>query len=161
MNEVLLRARGKNGAPASLDEYRGAGGYKGLARALKDLEPQDLIGLIKDSGLRGRGGAGFPSGLKWSFVPSGDKWDGGPKYLLCNADEMEPGTFKDRVLFEINPHILIEGMVLAGYGMGMTEGFVFIRREYFPQTDAFERALDEARAAGLLGSNLSGSGYSF
>jgi NADH-quinone oxidoreductase subunit F len=161
MNEVLLRAKGRNGGPASLDEYRGEGGYQALARGLEDMKPADMIATVKDSGLRGRGGAGFPSGLKWSFVPTGDKWDGGPKYLLCNADEMEPGTFKDRVLFEKNPHILIEGMVLAGYAMGMTEGFVFIRREYFRQADDFEKALTDARAAGMLGERIAGSGYSF
>ena len=94
-------------------------------------------------------------------MPTGDKWDGGPKYLVCNCDEMEPGTFKDRVLIERNPHILIEGMVLAGYGMGMTEGFIFIRREYFPQTAALERAIAEARQAGLLGRDIAGSGYAF
>jgi NADH-quinone oxidoreductase subunit F len=97
-----------------LEDYRGTGGYRGLAKGLQSIKPAEMIALVKESGLRGRGGAGFASGLKWSFVPTGDKWDGGPKYLLCNADEMEPGTFKDRVLLELNPHILIEGMVLAG-----------------------------------------------
>ena len=161
MTDVLLKARARDGAPASLDEYRAAGGYAASARALKDLKSDDLIQMVKDSGLRGRGGAGFPSGMKWSFVPRGDKWDGGPKYLLCNADEMEPGTFKDRVLFDHNPHILIEGMVLAGYGMEMTEGYVFIRREYFRQADDFEKALGEARRAGMLGKNIHGSSFSF
>jgi NADH-quinone oxidoreductase subunit F len=161
MNDVLLKARGRNGTPASLDEYRASGGYAGLPRVLRDMKSDELIQIIKDSGLRGRGGAGFPSGMKWSFVPRGAQWDGGPKYLLCNADEMEPGTFKDRVLFDHNPHVLIEGMILAAFGMEMTEGFVFIRREYFPQTDDFERALDEARHAGFLGKNLLGSKFSF
>lgn len=161
MEEVLLKAKGRDGGPAMLEEYRAAGGYRALAKAVNETSAADLITMIKDSGLRGRGGAGFPSGLKWSFVPTGDQWDGGPKYLLCNADEMEPGTFKDRVLLEQNPHVLIEGMAIAGWGMGMTEGFVFIRREYFPQADLFERALAEARAAGLLGSRVAGSGYSF
>ena len=161
MNEVLLRARGRGGAPATLDEYRAAGGYAVLPRALKDMKPDDMIQAVKDSGLRGRGGAGFPAGLKWSFVPRGEKWDGGPKYLLCNADEMEPGTFKDRIIFETNPHILIEGMILAGRAMEMTEGFVFIRREYFRQADDLERALGEARRAGLLGANIAGSHLSF
>jgi len=161
MNDVLLNARSKNGAPATLDEYKAAGGYKGLQRAVKELKSDDLIQLVKDSGLRGRGGAGFPAGLKWSFVGRGDKWDGGPKYLLCNADEMEPGTFKDRILFEQNPHVLIEGMVLAAMGMEMTEGFVFIRREYFRQADDFEKALDEARKAGLLGPNAMGPNRAF
>ncbi len=161
MNEVLLRAKGAKGGPASLDEYRAVGGYAVLPRALKDMKPDDMIQTVKDSGLRGRGGAGFPSGLKWSFVPRGDKWDGGPKYLLCNADEMEPGTFKDRYIFEVNPHILIEGMVLAGYAMEMTEGYLFIRREYFRQADDFERALDEARRAHVLGDHIGGSRFSF
>jgi len=161
MPDVLLRARGKGGAAASLDEYRAADGYQALPRVLKDVKPAELIGLIKDSGLRGRGGAGFPSGLKWSFVPTGEKHDGGPKYLVCNADEMEPGTFKDRVLIETNPHILIEGMAIAGYGMQMTDGFIFIRREYFKQADMLEHAIGEARRAGLLGANIAGSGYSF
>src|SRR5438105_15725911 len=120
MIDVLLSAKSRSGGPATLDEYRAAGGYAAAARALADLKSDDLSQLIKDSGLRGRGGAGFPSGLKWSFVARGDKWDGGPKYLLCNADEMEPGTFKDRVIFEVNPHVLIEGMVLAALGMEMT-----------------------------------------
>jgi len=161
MQEVLLKAKGAGGRAASLDEYRAAGGYQGLARALKDLSPADLIGMVKDSGLRGRGGAGFPSGMKWSFVPTGDKWDGGPKYLVCNADEMEPGTFKDRVLIEQNPHALIEGMIIAGYGMGMTDGFIFIRREYFKQYDQLEHAIGEARAAGLLGERILGSNYAY
>ena len=161
MTDVILKAQGRNGGPASLDEYKAAGGYAAVTRALKDLKSDDLIQMVKDSGLRGRGGAGFPSGLKWSFVGRGDKWDGGPKYLLCNADEMEPGTFKDRVIFDKNPHILIEGMLLAAFGMEMTEGYVFIRREYFRQADDFEKALDEARRGGLLGKNLGGSSFSF
>lgn len=161
MEEVLLKAKGKNGAPAAIAEYRDAGGYEGLTRALKDFSASDLIGMIKDSGLRGRGGAGFPSGMKWSFVPTGDKWDGGPKYLVCNCDEMEPGTFKDRVMIEKNPHLLIEGMAIAGYGMGMTDGYIFIRREYFMQADLLERSIAEARQAGFLGKNLQGSKYSF
>jgi len=161
MTDVLLKAESKRGGPASLNDYRDAGGYGGLSRAIKDMKSDDLIELVKQSGLRGRGGAGFPSGMKWSFVPRGDKWDGGPKYLLCNADEMEPGTFKDRVLLERNPHILIEGMILAARGMEMTEGYVFIRREYFRQADEFERALGEAREAKLLGDDVLGSGWKF
>jgi NADH-quinone oxidoreductase subunit F len=160
MNEVLLRARGRNGAPATLEDYRAAGGYQALARALGDMKPADMIAMVKDSGLRGRGGAGFPAGLKWSFVPTGEKHDGGPRYLMCNCDEMEPGTFKDRVLIETNPHVLLEGMVLAGYAMEMTEAFIFIRREYFPQARFLERAIEEARAARFLGGNIAGSGYS-
>src|SRR5437867_1645417 len=129
MTEVLLAAKGKNGAPASLDEYRAAEGYQALAQALRDMKPAELVQIAKDSGLRGRGGAGFPSGMKWSFVATGDKADGGPKYLVVNGDEMEPGTFKDRVLIERNPHALIEGIVLASYAMEMTGAFGFIPRE--------------------------------
>jgi NADH-quinone oxidoreductase subunit F len=161
MTQVLLAARGKNGAPASLDEYRAADGYQALERALKDMKPADLVQMAKDSGLRGRGGAGFPSGMKWSFVATGEKADGGPKYLVVNADEMEPGTFKDRVMIERNPHILIEGILLAAYGMEMTDGFVFIRREYFKQADILERAIAEARAAGILGSSVMGRKWTF
>jgi NADH-quinone oxidoreductase subunit F len=161
MTDVLLAARSQNGAPATIDAYRDAGGYAALPKAVREMKSDDLIETVKQSGLRGRGGAGFPSGMKWSFVARGDKADGGPKYLLCNADEMEPGTFKDRVLFEENPHILIEGMVIAGFAMEMTEGFVFVRREYFKQTDDFEKALDEARKAKLLGENILGTGFSF
>ncbi len=160
MNEVLLRARGKQGGPASLGEYRDAGGY-GALDALGAMKPGELIERVKDSGLRGRGGAGFSAGMKWSFVPRGEKNDGGPRYLVCNADEMEPGTFKDRVLLDTNPHILIEGMILAGYAQEFTEGFVFIRREYFDQYDALQHALDEARGAGLLGDDIRGSGFGF
>ena len=161
MTDVILKAQGRNGAPASIDEYKAAGGYAALTKTLTDLKSDELIQLVKDSGLRGRGGAGFPSGMKWSFVGRGDKWDGGPKYLLCNADEMEPGTFKDRVIFDKNPHILIEGMLLAAFGMEMTEGYVFIRREYFRQADDFEKALDEARRAGMLGKTIGGTKFSF
>ena len=161
MNDVLLRAKGSGGRPASLDDYRAKGGYAVVPRALKEMKSDDLIQIVKDSGLRGRGGAGFPSGTKWSFVARGEKADGGPKYLMCNADEMEPGTFKDRVLIETNPHILIEGMILAARAMEMTEGFIFIRREYFMQADGLEHAIQEARDAKLLGPNIAGSSFGF
>lgn len=160
MADVILRARGADGAPASLAGHRDAGGYAALD-ALGAMKPGEMIQRVKDSGLRGRGGAGFPAGTKWSFVPRGEKNDGGPRYLVCNADEMEPGTFKDRVIFDTNPHVLIEGMILAAYAQEMTEGFVFIRREYFGQYDALQHALDEARRARLLGENIGGSGFDF
>jgi NADH-quinone oxidoreductase subunit F len=161
MTEVLLAAKAKNGVAASIDDYRGVDGYQALGKALKDLKPAELVQLAKDSGLRGRGGAGFPSGMKWSFVATGEKHDGGPKYIVCNFDEMEPGTFKDRVIAENNPHVLIEGMILAAYAMEMTDGFIFIRREYFPQTAALETAIAEARQAGWLGENVGGTKWSF
>jgi NADH-quinone oxidoreductase subunit F len=160
MEPVLLKA-GSETQPAWLDAYRAAGGYAALEQALGGMSPADLITRVKDSGLRGRGGAGFPSGNKWSFMTAAEGHDGGPRYLVCNADEMEPGTFKDRVLMERNPHLLIEGMVIAGYAMEMTEGFIFIRREYFPQAAILERALAEARAAGRLGDSIAGSRFSF
>jgi NADH-quinone oxidoreductase subunit F len=161
MQDVLLAAKGKNGAAAMLDEYRAVDGYKALDRAVKELKPAEMVQMVKDSGLRGRGGAGFPSGMKWSFVATGDKADGGPKYLVVNGDEMEPGTFKDRVIIEKNPHILIEGIITAAYAMEMTDGFIFIRREYFPQADLLEKAIDEARHAGLLGQSVLGTKWSF
>jgi NADH-quinone oxidoreductase subunit F len=156
--DVLLRARGPDGAPASLAAYRDAGGYRAWPSVTRDLDPAGLIERVKRSGLRGRGGAGFPSGAKWSFMPPPD---GGPRYLMCNADEMEPGTFKDRVLIETNPHALIEGMAIAGWAMRATEGFIFIRREYVPQAAALERALSEAREARLLGETIEGSDFRF
>jgi NADH-quinone oxidoreductase subunit F len=159
MEPVLLAASADASRAATLREYRDAGGYKGLERALKALSPDDLIQMAKDSGLRGRGGAGFASGVKWGFMQSPAGRDGGPRYLVCNADEMEPGTFKDRVLIERNPHALIEGMALASYAMGMTEAYVFIRREYFEPTRRLEEALAEARREKLLGERLFGSAF--
>src|SRR5215468_4956856 len=154
MDPVLLAASRDPARAATLGEYREAGGYRGLERALRDLKPEDLVQIAKDSGLRGRGGAGFGSGLKWSFMLDPKGHDGGPRYLVCNADEMEPGTFKDRVLIERNPHALIEGMVIASYAMSMTEAFVFIRREYFEAARRLEAALDEARREHLLGERI-------
>ena len=161
MNPVLLNAEGRDGSAASLADYRKVGGYGALSKALKEMSPEDLVGIAKESGLRGRGGAGFPSGTKWSFMaPPKEGLDGGPRYLVCNADEMEPGTFKDRVLIERNPHKLIEGMVIAAYAMRMTEAFIFIRREYFPQYEILEHALEEARKEKLLGERIAGSRFS-
>jgi NADH-quinone oxidoreductase subunit F len=157
---VLLAASPDPARAATLGEYRDAGGYRGLARALGELSPEDLIQIAKDSGLRGRGGAGFPSGLKWGFMQDPKGKDGGPRYLVCNADEMEPGTFKDRVLMERNPHALIEGMVIASYAMGMTEAFIFIRREYFEVARRLEAALGEARREHLLGERILGKSFS-
>ena len=143
-----------------LEGARRRGAWDGT-KAIIDKGRDWIINEMKASGLRGRGGAGFPSGMKWSFVPAGDKADGGPKYLVVNADEMEPGTFKDRVILERNPHILIEGVIIAAYAMEMTDGYVFIRREYFRQADILERAIDEARAAGLLGAGVMGTRWTF
>ena len=140
-----------------IDTYERLDGYAAVRKAL-DVHPDDLIQLIKDSGLRGRGGAGFPTGLKWGFIPQGD---GKPHYLVINADEGEPGTCKDRDLLHYNPHIVIEGMIIAAYAMGITVGYNYIHGEIFQTYERFEEALEEARAAGYLGDKILGSSFSF
>jgi NADH-quinone oxidoreductase subunit F len=143
----------------TLEAYRARGGYKALEQILKDNQPQDdVVAVVKASGLRGRGGAGFPSGLKWSFMPRSFPGD---KYVVCNSDEGEPGTFKDRDILHYNPHALIEGMIIAGYAMGTRVGYNYIHGEIFSEYLRFEEALAEARAAGLLGENILGSAFSF
>ena len=122
------------------------------------MTQDQVIATVKESALRGRGGAGFPTGLKWSFMPRGFP---GQKYLVCNSDEGEPGTCKDRDILEFNPHIVIEGMAIAAYAMGITVGYNYIHGEIFQSYDRFEEALEEARAAGLLGNNILGSNFSF
>jgi NADH-quinone oxidoreductase subunit F len=141
-----------------LDVYRAGGGYEALAATLGSKAPDDCIEVVKASGLRGRGGAGFPTGLKWSFVPKGDAK---PKYLVCNADESEPGTFKDRELMEKNPHLLIEGMILAAWAIQANAGYIYLRGEFAYIQRILDRAIAEARAAGLLGGNVFGSGFRF
>ncbi len=145
-------------APLYLAAYEAAGGYRALRQALKGMSPEDVIAVVKDSGLRGRGGAGFPTGLKWSFVPAGPQAPR-PKYLLCNADEMEPGTFKDRLLLESTPHQLIEGMLLAAYAIGAEEAYIFLRWAYHEAAATLRRSLAEARQAGYIGRNILGSGF--
>ncbi|HTX71271.1 MAG TPA: NADH-quinone oxidoreductase subunit NuoF [Rectinemataceae bacterium] len=145
-----------DGAAVGLRDYEGAGGYKGLARALT-MAPREVIDLVTKSGLRGRGGAGFPTGQKWSFVPAED--DGGPRYLVVNADEKEPGTMKDRLLMEGDPHQLIEGVAIAAYAIGAAEAYIFLRREYSVSASALEQAMAEARQAGKLGNRVLGSGF--
>ena len=142
-----------------LKDYEQRDGYKALRKILTEgLTPEQVIAEVKASGLRGRGGAGFPSGLKWSFMP---KQYAGPKYLVCNSDEGEPGTFKDRDILRYNPHIVIEGMAIAAYAMGIGVGYNYIHGEIFSVYQRFEEALEEARAAGYLGDNILGSGFSF
>jgi NADH-quinone oxidoreductase subunit F len=143
----------------ALADYEASGGYLALRQVMKDMTPAAVQQVVKDANLRGRGGAGFPAGVKWSLVPMGP--DAGPKYLLCNADEMEPGTFKDRILLEQLPHQLIEGMVITAYAMGATCGYIFLRGEYVIAEENLNKALAMARAANLLGDNILGSGYSF
>jgi NADH-quinone oxidoreductase subunit F len=152
---ILLSHPGRK-TPLSLEEYRAEGGYEGWAKAIRDMQPGDVIEEVKSAGLRGRGGAGFPAGLKWSFVPKIP----GPKYMVCNADESEPGTFKDRELMEIYPHQLIEGVAIGSYAIGGVEAFIYIRGEYTVAADRLETAIEEATAAGLLGDNVLGTGVS-
>ncbi len=152
-----------NGSNWSLKDYEARGGYAALRKVLgKDggegLSQDQVIATVKESVLRGRGGAGFPSGLKWSFMPRNFP---GQKYLVCNSDEGEPGTCKDRDILMFNPHIVIEGMIIAAYAMGANTGYNYIHGEIFQVYDRFEAALEEARAAGYLGNNILGSNFSF
>jgi len=143
----------------TLREYERAGGYQALRKALRTLTPRDVTQAVSDSGLRGRGGAGFPTGKKWSFVPM-DEHAPSTRYLIANADEMEPGTFKDRLLLEGNPHQLLEGMALAAYAVQAHVAYVFLRREYTVPAQRLARARAEALSAGLLGQDVLGSGFS-
>jgi len=144
--------------PVDLQEYERTGGYQGLRKALR-IQPGEIIEMVKASNLRGRGGAGFPTGQKWSFIPTGDDAPK-PKYVVANADEMEPGTFKDRVLMEGDPHGVIEGMIIASYAVGAEAAYIFLRREYGPSAAAIKKAIAEAQEAGYLGNNILGSGFS-
>lgn len=145
--------------PQKLETYLGIGGYQTLKRIVTEKIPaNEIINQVKISGLRGRGGAGFPTGLKWSFMP---RYYDGTKYLVCNTDEGEPGTFKDRDIIRYNPHQLIEGMLIAAYTLGARVGYNYIHGEIWQDYVTFEAALDEARAAGYLGENLFGTNFSF
>src|SRR6478736_7966690 len=137
------------------DAYRREGGYRSVEKALK-MAPADIVEEVKKSGLRGRGGAGFPTGMKWSFLA---KPEGVPRYLVCNADESEPGTFKDRYLMEFLPHLLIEGLVVASYALGSNRTYIYIRGEYAWIVDILEQAIAEANANGWLGKNILGTGF--
>jgi len=141
----------------TLDVYRKDGGYKSLEKALS-MTQDAIIQEVKDSALRGRGGAGFPTGMKWSFVPRDSPK---PKYIVCNADESEPGSFKDRYLMQYDPHALIEGMIIAGHTLGSNTGYIYTRGEYEYLIDIMDVAIAESRQAGLLGKNVLGSGLSF
>lgn len=139
----------------SYQVYREQGGYKALEKAFT-MAPEAIVEEVKTSGLRGRGGAGFPTGMKWSFLA---KPEGVARYLVCNADESEPGTFKDRFLMEYIPHILIEGMIISSFALGAHTSYIYIRGEYFYVYDIMEKAIAEAYAAGWLGKNIKGTGY--
>ncbi len=157
---------GLDGTNWRLKDYEARDGYAALKKILTSVNDEGVVGLtqdqviatVKESALRGRGGAGFPTGLKWSFMP---RQFPGQKYLVCNSDEGEPGTFKDRDLLQFNPHQVIEGMIIAAYAMGITVGYNYIHGEIFVTYDRFEEALEEARAAGYLGDKILGSNFSF
>src|ERR687883_1865144 len=144
--------------PPSLREYERAGGYQAVRKALQHMTPAGVTEEVKASNLRGRGGAGFPTGAKWSFVPMADDAPR-PKYLIANADEMEPGTFKDRLLLEGDPHQLLEGMIVSAYAIQAEVAYIFLRWEYKVAAERLTRAIAEAYAAGYLGQNILGSGY--
>ena len=152
-----------NGSNWGIKDYEARGGYQALRTILganggEGLTQDQVIATVKESGLRGRGGAGFPTGLKWSFMP---RQFPGQKYLVCNSDEGEPGTCKDRDILMYNPHIVIEGMIIAAYAMGISVGYNYIHGEIFQTYERFEAALEEARAAGYLGNGILGSSFSF
>ncbi|MDR2752709.1 MAG: NADH-quinone oxidoreductase subunit NuoF [Oscillospiraceae bacterium] len=144
--------------PESLDQYIALDGYQALTKTLTQLQPGDVIQILKDSGLRGRGGGGFPTGLKWSFTAANAA---DQKYVVCNADEGDPGAFMDRSVLEGDPHAVVEAMALCGYATGATEGYVYVRAEYPIAVKHLEKAIDDARAKGFLGKNIFGSGFDF
>ena len=144
--------------PDSIEEYIGQGGYQALGKALTAMRPEEVVETIKAAKLRGRGGAGFPAGLKWEFAR---RAAGTPKYVVCNADEGEPGTFKDRLILEGDPHSILEGMAIAAYAIGANYGYIYIRGEYRLSIERLERAIAQARQMGLLGKNIFGSGFDF
>jgi len=156
--DAVLMA-GLDGRNWRLDDYVKRGGYEALRKILAEkTPPATVIAEVKKSALRGRGGAGFPTGLKWSFMP---QQFAGDKYVVCNSDEGEPGTFKDRDILRYNPHALIEGMIIAGYAMGCARGYNYVHGEIWDVYERCEQAIDEARAAGFLGKDILGSGFSF
>ncbi len=158
INPLLSAGWSKGDAGWGLKDYEARGGYQALKRVFADkLTPEQVIAEVKTSVLRGRGGAGFPTGLKWSFMPK----NAPEKYVVCNTDEGEPGTFKDKDILRYDPHSVIEGMIIAGYAVGAARGYNYIHGEIFEIYERFEQALAEARAAGYLGNNILGSGFNF
>ncbi|HEY8460626.1 MAG TPA: NADH-quinone oxidoreductase subunit NuoF, partial [Blastocatellia bacterium] len=156
MTKVITSRFHLKGRACDIDVYKEYGGYQALPKALKEFKPADVIEEVKKSALRGRGGAGFPTGLKWSFVPKESKR---PKYVVCNADESEPGTGKDRDLMRYDPHQLIEGMIIAAYALGARDNYIYIRGEYMYILQILEKALEQAYERGYLGENILGSGF--
>ncbi len=155
MSKKILLDKASVPGIRSFDVYRREGGYRSVEKAIK-MAPADIVEEVKKSGLRGRGGAGFPTGMKWSFLA---KPEGVARYLVCNADESEPGTFKDRYLMEFIPHILIEGMIVSAFALGSNVSYIYIRGEYAWIADILEEAIGEARHNGFLGKNILGSGF--
>ncbi|MBP3600286.1 MAG: NAD(P)H-dependent oxidoreductase subunit E, partial [Clostridia bacterium] len=156
-NRVVLRNCGVIN-PESIDEYIAMDGYAALGKVLTEMTPEDVIKVITDSGLRGRGGGGFPTGFKWSLCAP-NKAD--QKYVVCNADEGDPGAFMDRSVLEGDPHCLVEAMAIAGYAIGATEGYVYVRAEYPIAVKRLQKAIDDAREYGLLGKNIFGTDFEF
>lgn len=146
------------GGRVVLEDYESGGGYSGARRALTQMSPEDVIDLVRDAGLKGRGGAGFPTGVKWNFA-KGEPASPGPKYLVCNADEMEPGTFKDRYLMEYNPHVLIEGMIIGAFAIGAEIAYIFLRGEYHEPYKQLSEAIDGATSKGYLGNSIFGTDF--
>ncbi|MEA1964643.1 MAG: NADH-quinone oxidoreductase subunit NuoF [Candidatus Aerophobetes bacterium] len=144
--------------PESIREYIAQGGYKAIGKVLREMKPEEVVSEIKASGLQGRGGAAFPTGLKWEFTA---KAEDTPKYIICNADEGEPGTFKDRAILEGDPHKIIEGVIIAGYSVGAHYGYIYIRGEYLFSINLFRKAIKQAEERGFLGENILGSGFDF
>lgn len=157
MGKKILLAHDAVEGIRGYEVYRKQGGYASVEKAIRTMDPAAMVEEVKKSGLRGRGGAGFPTGLKWSFLA---KPEGVPRYLVCNADESEPGTFKDRYLMSRIPHILVEGMITSSFALGVNKAFIYIRGEYFYLVRILENAIAEAYANGWLGQNILGSGYS-
>ncbi len=153
----LLLRRAKENRTVDIEEYVTTGGYSSLKKALQRLTPEDIVILVEESTLRGRGGAGFPTARKWRFALMNPE----PRYLICNCDESEPGTFKDRIIVERDPHLLIEGMIIAGYALGAKEGYIYIRGEYPAGYLILENAIREAKEYGFLGDNILGTDFSF
>lgn len=156
-NRVVLERAGLID-PDSIDDYIVHEGYQALGKVLTEMQPADVIAEIEKSGLRGRGGAGFPTGSKWRFV---SKAPGIPKYVICNADESEPGTFKDRLVLEGDPHAILEAMIIAGYAVGASEGYIYVRGEYRLAQERLATAIYQAKSMGLLGQNIFGTNFSF
>lgn len=152
---VLTKGIGEHDL-VDIDIYESQGGYEGLRKAFRDMTPEEIHETVKESGLRGRGGAGFPAGVKWGFLPD----DGRPRYLCCNADESEPATFNNRMLIEYNPHQLIEGIVISAFATQCTQSFIYLRGEFKRGYDVLMRAIEQAKEKGYLGDNILGSGFS-